>query len=312
MKYNFVMTSRCILLFLLLCALPASSDALDLEEYHGSGFVIRFEPQLRKSAMRLASDYPKARNDVELKLGWQMQADPVIVLLRHKAFQEVARNELITAFAQPGRNLIVIDNSKMGRFRSDLNDTLRHELAHILLHHRVGAASLPKWLDEGVAQWASGGISEIRYSGGGGLLRKAVLSDRLVPLAQLTSNFPDYPDGLILAYEQSKSFTGFIAKRYGEEKLRMLLRNLQKLGEIEEAVYETLGASLGSVELAWKEDLSGGASWFVYTADHLPWVLFFLAALITIAGYILAKRRLRNYRDEEEEWASAEDGEQDD
>jgi hypothetical protein len=38
------------------------------------------------------------------------------------------------------------------------------------------------------------------------------------------------------------------------------------------------------------------------------WLLFSLAALITIAGYCVAKRRMRNYRDEEEDEERAEEG----
>jgi hypothetical protein len=40
------------------------------------------------------------------------------------------------------------------------------------------------------------------------------------------------------------------------------------------------------------------------------WLLFSLAALITIAGYFVAKRRMRNYRDEEEESGGGESEEQ--
>jgi hypothetical protein len=289
-----------LIIFLLLWFLPLSSDAFELEEYQGPGVVIQFEPQFRKGAMRLASDYPKTRTAVELKLGWRMPNSPVVVLRTHDAFQEVAGNELVTAFAQPTRNLVVIDYSKMGRFPSDLNDTLVHELVHLVLHHNIDSASLPKWLDEGVAQWVSGGVADIMYTGGKDLFRKAVLSNSLIPLAELTSGFPERPNGLILAYEQSKSFTEFIVRQYGEEKLRLLMWHLQKHGKIEAAVNETFGVSLDSIEQAWKKDLSGGTSWIAYTADHLPWLLFSLAAFITVAGYILAKRRLRNYRDEEE------------
>lgn len=285
----------------------APAFAAELKEFRGPGIAVQHEEGLEGPARRLASDYDQVRTDVEMKLGWQMQTEPVIVLLGYGSFQKISRNELVTAFAQPGRNLVVIDYSKMGRFPSDLNDTLKHELAHLILHQKIGAASLPKWLDEGVAQWASGGVADIMYTGGRDLLRRAVLSDRLIPFAQLASRFPEDPNGLILSYEQSKSLTEFIVKIYGEAKLRLLLRNLQKNGKIEEAVSKTFGSSLDSVEQAWKKDLSVGTSWIAYAADHMTWVLFFLAALITVAGYLLAKRRLRNYRDDEDELEVAEE-----
>jgi len=87
-----------------------------MEEYHGQEITVRYEVPLKAAAMRLASAYGAARTDVEAKLGWRLQISPVVVLVRdHYAFQETARNELVTAFAKPERNLIVIDYSKMNR-----------------------------------------------------------------------------------------------------------------------------------------------------------------------------------------------------
>jgi len=52
-----------------------------------------------------------------------------------------------------------------------------------------------------------------------------------------------------------------------------------------------------------KESLSKGDLWISYAAEHLYWLLFFFAALISIAGFCVAKRRIKNYRDEEDEKA---------
>ena len=56
-----------------------------------------------------------------------------------------------------------------------------------------------------------------------------------------------------------------------------------------------------SLNRQWKKGLSKENSWISYAADHMYWLLFFFAALISIAGYCAAKRRMRNYRDEEDE-----------
>jgi len=289
-----------ILLFILLLA--ASSGAAEMEEYRGQEITVRYEVPLKNAAMRLASEYGAARADVEAKLGWRLRRSPVVVLARdHDAFQEAARNELVTAFAKPERNLIVIDYSKMNKTPFDLEDTFRHELAHILLHQEIEDSALPKWLDEGVAQWASGGMADILRTGEKDLLQQAVLSRRMIALKDITATFPSSPDRLVLAYEESRSFTEFILKHHGEAKLRLILQDLAKNETIEEAVYNNLVLSLDRLEQQWKESLSNGDLWISYAAEHLYWLLFFFAALISIAGFCVARRRNKNYRDEEDE-----------
>lgn len=281
--------------------LTASSGAAEMEEYHGPEIIVRYEAPLKGPAVRIASGYKKSRTDIEAKLGLWLRIDPFVVLIgNNAAFQEMAGNKLVTAFAEGGRNLIVIDYSRMDRIPSDLEDTFKHELTHILLHQNIGPSSLPKWLDEGVAQWASGGVADIMRTGDKDLLQQAVLSHRVLPLRDISSNFPDSPDGLILAYEESKSFTEFIVKHYGEVQLRLLLQSLEKKSTIEQAVYDNYGVSLDMLEQTWKKGLIKENSWMTYMADHMYWLVFSLAAFITVAGFCVVKRRMRNYRDEDE------------
>ncbi|PKL52434.1 MAG: hypothetical protein CVV37_01240 [Nitrospira bacterium HGW-Nitrospira-1] len=293
--------------------LTTLSGAAELEEYHGPEIIVRYEVPLKNAAIQTASDYRKIRTDVETKLGLQLQTVPVVVLLcNNDAFQEMARNKLVTAFAIPERNLIVMDYSIIGRIPFDLKDTFKHELTHILLHQHIGDSSLPKWLDEGVAQWAGGGMADILRTGEKDMLQQAVLSSRLIALKDITATFPSSPNSLILAYEESRSLIEFIVKHYGEAKLRSLLGSLEKQRTIEQAAYENLGVSLDMLEQIWKKSLSIENSWISYIADHIYWLLFFFAALITIAGYYAAKRRLKNYRDEEDETEGGNSEEQSD
>ena len=282
--------------------LTAASGAAELKEYASPEITIRYEVPLKDAAIRLASAYATTRTAIETKLGWRLRRSPVVVLVRdHEVFQETARNELVTAFARPERNLIVIDYSKMNRTPFDLEDTFRHELSHILLHQEIDDSSLPKWLDEGVAQWASGGMADILRTGEKDLLQQAVLSRRLIALQDISDTFPDSPNGLLLSYEESKSFTEFIIKHYGEAKLRLILQSLEKNKTIEQAAYSNLGVPLDKLEQQWKESLSRENLWISYAAEHLYWLLFSFAALISVAGFCAAKRRMKNYRDDEDE-----------
>jgi hypothetical protein len=280
-----------------------------MEEYHGPEITVRYEVPLKDAAKRLASAYGSNRTDLETKLGWRLQTAPVVVLVHdHGLFQEMAGNNLVTAFAIPERNLIVIDYSRTGRVPFDLEDTFKHELSHILLHQKIDASSLPKWLDEGVAQWSSGGMADIMRTGEKDLLQQAVLSHRMIELKDITATFPSSPNSLNLAYEESKSFTEFIVKHYSEENLRLILHGLANQKTIDQAAYEVLGVRLDTLEQIWKKGLSRESSWISYVADHMSWVLFFLAALITVAGFCVVKRRMKNYRDEEDGEGAGEGG----
>jgi hypothetical protein len=279
------------------------SVAAELEEYRNAEITVRYEAPLKSAAQRIASEYNKNRNEVEAKLGWRLLGRPLVVLTGDSSVvQKIARNELVTAFAMPEKNLIVIDYSKMDRTPFDLRDTFRHELTHLLLYQNIESSLLPKWLDEGVAQWVSGGMADIMRTGEKALLQEALLSNRMIPLGEMSSTFPDSPDMLMLAYEESKSFIEFIVHRCGEEKVRLILRDLEHRKTIDQAFHENCGVRLDMLENVWKKSLHRDYTWILYAADNIYWLLFFLAAFATIAAWWIAKRRRKNYRDQEDEW----------
>jgi Peptidase MA superfamily len=293
--------ARKVLLFILISSFCASlSGAADMLQYDGPGVVIRCPSSLRGAAAGLVRAYPAVKADLQAKLGWKADFVPVVILLRRNSeFRERVRNNLVTAFAVPGQDLIVIDYSKMEGTPFDINATLEHELCHLLLHRNI--QSPPKWLDEGVAQWASGGLADIMNPGEKNILKQTSLSNRLIPLEDLSVLFPDEPRGFILAYEESKSFVEYIVHEYGAEKLRIALHRMQDGDNVDEAFSKTLGVALDALQYRWKGDLRRRYSWPSYLANNLFWILFFAAALVTLIGYIQAKKRMKNYRDEDDE-----------
>ncbi|MFQ5543878.1 MAG: peptidase MA family metallohydrolase, partial [Nitrospiria bacterium] len=142
-------------------------------------------------------------------------------------------HKLVVAFALPQKNIIVIDTSKMTTHPFSLAITLKHELAHLLLHHQIESKKLPKWFDEGIAQWVSGGIAEILMRRDDRILRKASLSGKLIPLDELTRIFPQEEIRLLLAYEESKNFIEYIEQEFGVNGLRQVLTHLKDGENIE-------------------------------------------------------------------------------
>jgi Peptidase MA superfamily len=283
-------------LFLISC----NAYAAGREVFSGPGIVVRYEPFLRNAAVSLAGIYPGVKADLEMKTGWRVGFIPQVVLIRESGeFREGAGSDLVTAYAVPGENLIVIDYSKAGKTSFDLQATLEHELCHLLLHRMVGP-EIPRWLDEGIAQWSSGGAAEIMNPEEKDILKQAVLSRNLIPLKELDV-FPAQPRALILAYQESRSFIEFLESEYGADRLRAILHALANGKPPDSAIAETLSLDIRTVEEKWEAHMARKYSWPMYVADHLYWVLFFAAGIATLLGYLNFRRRLKNYRDEEEE-----------
>jgi hypothetical protein len=287
------------LLFSLFATPPARGSEFTL--YSRPGVVIRYEPRMLNAAAALAAMYPRVKDDLEAKIGWSVDFTPEVVLIReNRVFLQSSGSELVTAYAVPGNDLVVIDYAKMERTPFDLQATLEHELCHLLVHRMI-PSDIPRWLDEGIAQWASGGIADIVNPGEKDILKQAVLSHRIVALRDLSSAFPAQPGELILAYEESRSFIDFIVRQYGADKLRMVLHEMGDNKTLPEAITDVLSTDLNVLEKKWRASLLRRYSWSAYAADHIYWLLFFAAALVTFIGYIRLRRRMKNYKDEEEE-----------
>ena len=291
----------CLIITLTLATPSPHPEAVELKQLDAPEVIMRYEPALESAAVGLAAVYPGIRADVENKLAWRIGFVPVVVLIRrHDSFLRESRNDLVTAFAVPGEDLIAIDYSSMERTPFDLRSTLAHELCHLLLHRNIEDPALPRWLDEGIAQWVGGGM-DILDTGEKDVLKQAVLAGNLLRLSDISLHFPEQSRALRLSYEESRSLVEFIVREYGTGKLLSILEGLHDGKTIEQAVSENLQVGLATLEGNWRNSLLKNYSWQTYLADHIYWILFFLAALGTICGYLRLRKRFKNYRDEGDE-----------
>ena len=174
----------------------------------------------------------------------------------------------------------------------------------ILIHHHIKRENLPRWLDEGICQWASDGVAEIIMNQRRSVLDEAILSGRYLSIRDLTDRFPGEKRSLMLAYEESKSLVEYIIGSYGSEGILAVLDYLKDGAEVDVAILKGLSISLDELEARWHQDLKRRITWVTYLINHLYQILFFLAALAVIYGFIRRLMKKRAYRDEEEEdWA---------
>lgn len=283
----------CLLLFLPVPLRGAEPHAVETD-----AVIVLFEEPMEAAARGVSDIYPVLREELEETLGWRLDSRPAVLLVKDReTFQGMAHSNLFTAFADPRQELIVIDYSRMTADPSTIATTLKHELCHLLLHRHIQNANLPKWLDEGVAQWVSGGMAEIIMRRDRSVLNRAVLSGSYIRIEDLTERFPEDRTSLLTAYEESRDLVEYIVREFGTAGLLDILRHLKEGDTPERAIRRGLLIPLDELEREWLKDLRNRATWLTYLTVHLYQILFFLGALLTILGFIRAVIRKRRYRD---------------
>ena len=280
-------------------AAGAQTQILQNEE-----IVVVYDPPLEYAAGDVVRTFPVLKKELEEILAWRLDTRPQVVLVRSRTtFQDIARNNLIVAFAVPDRDLIVIDYSRMSTHPFNLGITLKHELCHLLLHEHIPSGNLPKWFDEGVCQWASDGIGEIYIDKGWSGLDAAVMAGQTYRLSRLTTRFPEGRSALMLAYEQSKSVVAYIDRQYGKQQILTILNDLRNGETIEAAIAQNLNLDLNQLEEEWLQHLESTPRWLVFLANNIYGIIFLLAAVLTVFGFVRLLMRKKAYR----EWDDEED-----
>ena len=280
-----------------------STVAAGTEVLQNDDIVVVYEPPLKAAAGEVLRMFPLLRQDLADIFGWRLNARPQVVLVKtNQTFQKIARNNLIVAFAVPAKNLIVIDYSRMSTRPFNLSITLKHEMCHLLLHEHINSKNLAKWVDEGVCQWVSDGIGEILIDKSWSGLDAAILAGHTLRLSRLEKRFPGDRASLTLAYEQSKSVVTFIDRQFGKQAILNLLSDLKNGETLETAGMQSLSITLNELEDQWLTDIERTPRWLVYLANHLYGIIFFLAAVLTVLGFLLHMgRRKKIYEKWEEE-----------
>jgi len=267
--------------------------------------VVVYDAGLEQTAQQALAAYSVIKPELEKSFQWRLDFRPTLVLLNDpKRFRQMAGHELVVAYALPKKKVVVIDHSKMNTSPFTLQTTFKHELCHLLLHHYINDDNLPRWLDEGVCQWASDGLADIIMDAKRDLLPAAILSDTDFDLEKLKHQFPRDKNGLILAYEQSKSVLEYLNREYGSQAILDFLKLLQQGYDLTSAFEIRFATSFDAFEYQWRAHLKKNINWFTYLSIHLYEILFVSAALLTIFGFvrkIIRRRAYSQLEDEEDE-----------
>ncbi|MGD9083379.1 MAG: peptidase MA family metallohydrolase [Desulfobacterales bacterium] len=263
--------------------------------------TVVYDGGLEQSARFAQRMYADSKQELQTLFQWPVSFRPTLVLINdHHQFRQMARHPLVVAYALPSENVMVIDHTRMTTEPLNLQATIKHELCHLVLHHHIKGERLPRWLDEGVCQWASDGLADIILDTRRELLPAAILSGRYLDLANLKHRFPHEKNGLILAYEQSKSIVDYMSRTFGQQGVLDLLELLRQGNELELAVERRFAMTFDQLEARWREHLKKNINWFTYLSIHLYEILFVSAALLTILAFIRRVLRKKAYADQAE------------
>jgi hypothetical protein len=295
-----IMFTKLPFLILLLFVISTETLHAKAETLQGDHVIILSDDSLRAIAREVERMYPFLKAELGALLQIKPDFIPEVVLIKTtESFRKIVGSDMILGFAEPDRNLIVLDTSRVYTKPFTLEATLKHELCHLLLHHDIRGENLPRWLDEGVCQWASGGIAELMSGSDGKALSAATLSGRLIDIRML-GRFPNDDASLILAYEESKSFVEYIVSEYGKQRLLGILSSLREGNSVSESIEKNLSIPFAELEKNWRDSLTRKNTWVSYLGDNIYTILFVFAALLTVYGFIRLLKKKREYKDEEE------------
>ncbi|MGD9229006.1 MAG: hypothetical protein PVF26_21055 [Desulfobacterales bacterium] len=296
------MGKRAFLSILFLLAMVSIVFAVEQKVLETKELVVVYDAGLDRTARQALAAYSGIKEALETSFQWRLDFRPTLVLLNDQnRFRQMAGHELVVAYALPKKKGVVIDNSKMNISPFTLQTTFKHELCHLLLHHNIRDDNLPRWLDEGICQWASDGLADIIMDTKRDLLPAAILSDSDFDLDTLQHRFPRGKNALILAYEQSKSAVAYLNREYGSQAILDFLRLLQQGYDLKSAFEIRFETSFDEFKYRWRAHLKKNINWFTYLSIHLYEILFVSAALLTIFGFIRMILRRRAYSTQEDE-----------
>jgi hypothetical protein len=193
----------------------------------------------------------------------------------------------IAGFAAGGSNTVVVFPARSPSYPSaTLDDVLRHEVAHILIHRAAAGQPVPRWFNEGLAMAAEHGW---RFRDQTRLLFHLVSGPRL-SLVELNRLFEGGESGRSRAYLLSGALVRELLKQHGEASAAKILQRMGHGDSFDDAFIAITGVSPPEAESRFWDSQRVWTNWVsLLFSDEALWVVVTLLALLAIL-----RRRRRN------------------
>jgi hypothetical protein len=265
---------------------PASAGAQQgLRAFPGSvagpGFVVRYGEgdSLRAEAVAEALSAQSALPALPdtLPLGVTVVLAPNEALFRRASGGRPP--DWSAGVAIPSLNRIVLPPFGSDRSRGgDSWRTLRHEWSHIGLRQALPGLRVPRWFDEGYAQWAAGWERADVWR-----LRVRLAVGSTPPLDSLTFRFPRGRNSAQDAYLLSATTVEYLVMASGEDALAVFLERWRSSGRFEDALRQVYGVSTDQLEEDWRKWLEDRYGWLsVLTNSGVAWAMLAVLVLLMV------------------------------
>jgi len=186
------------------------------------------------------------------------------------------------------RMVVMSLGSPLPQEMGELEERLRHELAHLALDEAVEGHDLPRWFHEGFAIHASGEEGAARAEA----LCLAALRDRLLGLRDVAARFPEGAPGGSIAAAEAADFVRFLSEPPQRQRFGALIDRLREGKTFEGALTAAYDGDLDHVERRFRKDMARRYSF-------VPVLGFATALWVVVAlGVVLRRRRLAAQRAE--------------
>jgi hypothetical protein len=216
----------------------------------------------------------------------------VTAVLAHtpEAFDELTGGvvpEWRAGVAIPSAHMLVIPTGEGPRVLDpEGRRTLRHEWAHLGLHEYLGDLRVPRWFNEGYAQWASGGFDATEAW----RLRVLLALGRAPELDSLELSWPVQREQARTAYLLSASAIALLLEPSGERGLQLFLERWRDGRSFDDALRATFGVTPGQFEEDWKRHVRRRYGWLLVLGHSAV----FWAFLALVLLFMVRARRARN------------------
>ncbi|MEM7151822.1 MAG: hypothetical protein AAF799_03225 [Myxococcota bacterium] len=262
-------------------------------------FELHYEPELEGEAEFLAKGAPYWWSEIETELDGDLDDTLKVIFVDHagQVAQATGMPHWAAGVANGRRGEILIARHGPDGSPTNLEELLRHEMAHVALHRATNGAPLPRWFNEGMAESFEGTLSLQRTQ----TLASAVFGPGVPDLEHLEENFQgaDGPEAAV-AYAAARDLVDFMRsyqpKRIidpldgkvhdegttGAMRMRQVFTEMRNGKSFEVAVIRAYGVGLDEMVLEWRQGLPGRFVWYPLMASGgLPFIL--VAPLVLVA-----------------------------
>jgi hypothetical protein len=172
-----------------------------------------------------------------------------------------------------------------------LDLVLIHEVVHQVLNH-AGGLPLPRWFEEGLCVYRTG----VAYFEPDTTLQRLAAGGNLPRFAGADAMLQADASSAACVYKLGQSVVARFVLRFGDARLRELIRRTSAGTPFPSAFYQATGARLEDFEEDWRESVTPKLPFLLWILlENLEVTLFFFCALIVFAAWV--RYRIRRPRE---------------